>query len=359
MARHLQERRGSADTAVNVEAVRFHDGHDDSSAYTFYHWSRIDEFVYFSHQFVTVPPCGWVDAAHTHGVPIYGTIITESAAGEETCQQLLRSQEVVEVVVERLVAVSRHHGLDGWLLNIENAIDPAQLPLLRHLVAQLTSRMHQEIEHSRVIWYDSVTRDGELRWQDQLNEQNECYFDLCDGIFLNYGWTPERLAASGERAGRRRADLYAGVDMFGRGSLGGGGFNVIQPVAESRWLGLSTALFAPGWTHERLGADRFALAEDVLWSRLSTLLGARGPARLPLVTDFCQGRGLKLCADGQVTRAKPWHRLSAQSPQPTFLQTRRPAELALTDADGRPVQAGFALRAPALGASAKRCHRKG
>lgn len=36
--------------------------------------------------------------------------------------------------------------------------------------------------------YDSVTIDGKLDWQDQLNEKNKPFFDICDGIFVNYTW---------------------------------------------------------------------------------------------------------------------------------------------------------------------------
>ena len=49
-------------------------------------------------------------------------------------------------------------------------------------------------------------------------------------------------------------DIYEGVDVWGRGSHGGGGFGSyraiehIDPVS----LGLSTALFAPGWTWETM-----------------------------------------------------------------------------------------------------------
>ena len=55
-----------------VSFPRLYAGHSDPSSYTFYHWSLVDEFVYFSHELVTVPPCCWVDAAHRHGVAIYG-----------------------------------------------------------------------------------------------------------------------------------------------------------------------------------------------------------------------------------------------------------------------------------------------
>ena len=36
--------------------------------------------------------------------------------------------------------------------------------------------------------YDSVTLDGKLNWQDQVNEHNKPFFDICDGIFVNYTW---------------------------------------------------------------------------------------------------------------------------------------------------------------------------
>ena len=51
------------------------------------------------------------------------------------------------------------------------------------------------------------------------------FFDLCDGIFLNYGWKMPLLQASGALAAHRRGDVYVGVDVFGRGCYGGGGFN--------------------------------------------------------------------------------------------------------------------------------------
>ena len=53
--------------------------------------------------------------------------MTEFAAGAEICRRLLRSEETVDDVIDRLVAISRHYGLDGWLLNIENPVDVDQV----------------------------------------------------------------------------------------------------------------------------------------------------------------------------------------------------------------------------------------
>ena len=51
------------------------------------------------------------------------------------------------------------------------------------------------------------------------------YFDLCDGIFLNYNWTESGLESSRGLAAGREGEVYVGIDVFGRGCPGGGGFN--------------------------------------------------------------------------------------------------------------------------------------
>lgn len=38
------------------------------------HWWYMDIFVYFSHHLVTIPPVGWINAAHKHGVRVLGII---------------------------------------------------------------------------------------------------------------------------------------------------------------------------------------------------------------------------------------------------------------------------------------------
>ena len=53
----------------------------------------------------------------------------------------------------------------------------------------LSTGLHDAIPGSKVIWYDSVTTTGELKWQNKLNEHNElvkiyiiidniCFLDL-------------------------------------------------------------------------------------------------------------------------------------------------------------------------------------
>lgn len=55
-----------------------------------------------------------------------------------------------------------------------------------------------------------------------------CFFDACDGIFLNYSWTEEDLKNTVEAAEHRNFDVFVGVDVFGRNMFGGGKMNTYK-----------------------------------------------------------------------------------------------------------------------------------
>lgn len=158
--------------------------------------------------------------------------------------------------------------------------------------------------------YDSVTAAGQLKWQDALTEANALFFESSDAIFTNYTWArppdpappgglPEspqptfehhpallKSALMAESMGRSPADVYMGIDVFGRNCYGGyeigRSLDLIFPsrtreytnksyISSSRTdapdtredLGLSVALFAPGWTweHEKEGGGERSWGE--------------------------------------------------------------------------------------------------
>jgi len=53
---------------------------------------------------------------------------------------------------------------------------------------RLRLRLRAQNPGAQLIWYDAVTIDGALRWQDTLNAANRPFFEDCDGIFVNYTW---------------------------------------------------------------------------------------------------------------------------------------------------------------------------
>ena len=129
-------------------------------------WHALGSFCYFSHCLVTIPPPGWVsraplstaaqfccaaargarglhlspapprarcpqvNAAHTHGVPVLGTLITEWDAGAAACADLFGSATAAVDTAARLAAIAGHYGFEGWLINIENEVARAHVPHL-------------------------------------------------------------------------------------------------------------------------------------------------------------------------------------------------------------------------------------
>jgi mannosyl-glycoprotein endo-beta-N-acetylglucosaminidase len=90
----------------------------------------------------------------------------------------------------------------GWLINIENKVNIEQVKFLRDFVALLRKECHARHSESTVLWYDSVTDQGHLEWQNELTAHNKMFFDAADGIFLNYTWRPENLTRSAILAGQ-------------------------------------------------------------------------------------------------------------------------------------------------------------
>ncbi|KAK4873863.1 hypothetical protein RN001_013223 [Aquatica leii] len=246
---------------------------NSGNGYTFYRWSQIDIFVYFSHHLITIPPISWINAAHSNGVKILGTFITEWKPGKEICKQIFKDSQTLMKFINVLVDICVLFKLDGWLLNIENEVD--EIDFLQSFVKELTQKIHDKHPGSLIIWYDSVINDGNLKWQNELNYFNSCYFNECDGIFLNYSWNEDNLKNTVKSAEHRTLDVYVGVDVFGRNFFGGGNFNTYLAVEQIRKYGLSMAIFAQGWTHETLAPEpshnileRFLIRDNAFWKSL-------------------------------------------------------------------------------------------
>ncbi|UJR27291.1 hypothetical protein I4U23_008586 [Adineta vaga] len=281
--------------------------------YRFFRWHLIDIFVYFAHELVTIPPLVWIDSAHKNGVQILGTFITEFDTGKEICCQLLASDDIVDRVVEALALLMNWYSFDGYLLNIENPVDKEHVERLLTFVSKLKLACSEIDRNSIVLWYDSVTTDGDLKWQNQLNELNQPFFEACDGIFLNYTWKSDMLLQSKIHAGERYRDIFVGIDVFGRGCFGGGGFNTCEAMSLCHATDLSTAIFAPGWLFETLDSKQFIENDQKFWNLLEPYTNQSILHLKSLTTFFSDGYGEKFFIHGLEMASNSWYNLSLQS----------------------------------------------
>ncbi|KAL9940011.1 hypothetical protein V8E36_000716 [Tilletia maclaganii] len=339
----------------------FQGGYNDDPrrrGYTFEYWSLADVFIYFSHRRISCPPAGWNAAAQRHGCKMLGTVIFEWKEAMPELSLLLRGPHDLysplkpplrfsPYYIPALIELALSNIFSGWLINIELPLDlgfqvsgytwypdwlrptsaatkadmASNARRLRAWVALLRSEGRRRFALAgrdpnewTVLWYDSVTREGQLRWQDAVTVENVDFLEVSDGIFTNYTWArPDRphiqqpdmpggpspstdilaaheaeakreasrlLAESTphpalahsvailDKARRLRADAWIGIDVFGRSCWGGSQtWRSLEMIGSAaRWrarlgpagdassqvarLGLSVALFGPGWTWE-------------------------------------------------------------------------------------------------------------
>ncbi|KAF8622794.1 hypothetical protein AX15_006724 [Amanita polypyramis BW_CC] len=260
-----------------------------SLSYTFNFWSLIDIFVYFSHNRITIPPPGWINAAHRHGVKMLGVLMFEHEEHVPDLVHILSGPfgDAMDTFSGHYATVladlAHQRGFDGYLLNFEQPLPGGadQAGMLALWVRLLREELWKKVgQHAEVIWYDSVMVDGQLKYQNGLNDKNLPFFLSSTGFFANYFWKKGRPLASAEyflslnpnnlltRDDRHNPlmssetapnntltmrDIYVGIDVWGRGTLGGGGFHVykaLEQIAPDS-LGLSAALFGQGWTWEK------------------------------------------------------------------------------------------------------------
>lgn len=304
---------------------RFVQGTVAEAPYAFYHWQYIDIFNYFTHNLVTIPPAVWTNAAHKHGVVVLGTFITEWTDGAEICKAFLKDEESYRAVADKLVQISHCYGFDGWLINIENPLSEVTVKNTPLFLRYLTDQMHERLSGSLVVWYDSVIENGQLKWQNELNQSNRMFFDACDGLFTNYNWTEQNLEWMSEFSGvqGRQADVYIGVDVFARGKVVGGMFETNKALEIIRKHNFSAAIFAPGWVYEtHHDKTEFRKNQDKFWALLSDYLYIHGPASsLPFISSFCQGFGKAIYWKGKREVMRSWFNLTAQEIQPLYYHT--------------------------------------
>ncbi|KPU75473.1 uncharacterized protein Dana_GF22338, isoform B [Drosophila ananassae] len=299
--------------------------------YRFLHWSAVDYFCYFSHEYVTIPPCGWINAGHRHGVPVLGTFIVEAAG---RLDEVLATRTSADRTVEALTRLCQHFGFEGWLVNVEVEVPATNMANLYYFLRQLTDVTESRVPHGRVFWYDSVLEDGKLQWQNELNARNAEFFRRSHATLINYAWDEGHLRRSAQQAEREKASLkriFMGLDVFGRSRKGG--FQSLESMRLIAEGGFSAGIFAPAWSFETLNRfgyniksaqgddqvnDAFLARNEAWWARIWPTLATHSYRSLPFYTDFCVGSGKATFERGvQAARNSAFFNLNRQSLQPS------------------------------------------
>lgn len=353
-------------------------GINSFDANVFSYWQYIDQLVYWggsSGEGIIVPPSADViDAAHKNGVPVLGTIFfpqTAHGGKIEWLNTFLEKDENGEFpIVAKMIEVANAYGFDGWFLNQEtdtavtsfdeaaegkegdkNAADgltKEHADLMQELIAEFKQKADENLE---IMWYDSMTDEGKMDWQNALTDENKAFLvdaemkPLSDSMFLNFWWNTDQLAgeellkaskAKAEELNINPYDLYAGIDIQENGYMTPVKWDLFADAEGTPYTSLG--LYVPSWTYSSANdPDDFQNRENVFWvnAKGDPTQGVRPEGtdwpgistysieqtaitKLPFVTDFNLGNGYNYFIDGEKVSSMDWNNRSMQDILPTY-----------------------------------------
>ncbi|KAH3685966.1 hypothetical protein WICPIJ_003059 [Wickerhamomyces pijperi] len=323
--------------------------HHSGEHYFLQYPSLIDHFVYFSHNRISIPPVSWTEMLHRQGIASLGCIILEGGAGDDDSEMdRLVTRDTKDggfKYVKYLSLLAQRYRFDGWLINPEAHFKDKRLANELVLFTEaLRSELHQHIDQSKVIYYDSfVASKNKVSYQNGVNELNYEHFDSSDYFFTNYWWDERQLESTTAKVGFEgvKRKLFTGIDIWGRGSkVGSGGFETGLALGLIKHYGSNIALFAPGWTYENSTEnEEFIFNDQKFWigevsdeqpgGGISTnvehsttpMFTSCDESVFKFYTNFSQGEGFCFAIKGKSTVFdNKWVNIGLQSYTPSTLK---------------------------------------
>lgn len=328
----------------------------------FSYWQYVDLLVYWGGSsgegLIVAPSADVVDAGHKNGVPVIGTVFmpqTAHGGKMEWLEDLLQKEEDGSYpVADKLIEVAKTYGFDGWFMNQETEGTDEEPLKKEHAdrMQEFLSYYKAQAPELELIYYDSMTSEGQMDWQNALTEKNTMFLRTEDGtpvaddMFLNFWWTAEKLApeellkASAELAKETQIDpysLYAGVDLQSNGynteidwslfeNPSGGTYTSLGLYCPS-WAYFSTDMIQDFWKQENKlwvnskgnPAAEIGPAADTDWRGVSTYIVERTAlTSLPFVTNFSTGNGYGFYKNGELISMLDWNNRSISDILPTY-----------------------------------------
>ncbi len=337
-------------------------GSNSADCNIFTYWQYVDELVYWggsSGEGLIVPPSPDVtDLGHKNGVPVIGTVFfPQGAAGGklEWLNTFLEQEEDGSFpLADKLAEAAEIYGFDGWFINQETEGTKAE-PLTKEHAEKMRDFI-QYFKHiapeQRLIYYDSMTVDGQMNWQNALTDNNAAYLLDEDGeqgadeMFLNFWWTNDRLAGKklleqsavlAQELGIDPYDLYAGIDIQANGSATMVRWDLFESFGNSTHTSLG--LYCPSWAYMSSSSlEEFHQKENTLWVNnkndpsadityyfdkqwrgISTYIIERSAlTELPFITNFNTGSGYSFFKNGEKISELDWNNRSIGDILPTY-----------------------------------------
>ena len=307
---------------------------------------------------IVAPSPDVVDMGHRNGVKVIGTCFFPQAAHGGKLEWLdtflTKDEEGNFPMVDKLVEVAETYGFDGWFINQESEGDDTAGLTKEHadLMLEFIKAFKAAAPELELVYYDSMTVDGEMDWQNALTNKNAAFLTdgegnaVADDMFLNFWWTQEEYAdqellkASAQKAeeiGVDPYDLYAGMDVQANGYMTSERWDLFENPEGGTWTSLG--LYCPSWcwqsstdpidmekkentmwvNSEGDPSAEITYDDPTVWRGVSTYVVERTPLTgLPFTTNFNVGNGYNFFIKGEKASNLDWNNRSLADVLPTY-----------------------------------------
>lgn len=332
------------------------------NANTFTYWQYVDTLVYWggsSGEGLIVPPSPDVtDAGHKNGVKVIGTVFfpQDVSGGKiEWLDTFLKKDKSGNFpMADKLIEVCKTYAFDGWFINQEtdNEENGGLTPEYAQNMQDFIKYFKKQAPELELVWYDSMTNEGKMDWQNALTDKNITFMQdkdgnpVADDMFLNFWWTNDKYASQkllensaklAEQNGINPYDLYAGIDVQANGYTTPVKWDLFAKPDGTTYTSLG--LYCPSWAYwSASDMEDFLKKETALWVNdkgdpsISTadkqgeqwrgissyVIERSAVTATPFVTNFSLGSGYSFFRQGEQISKLDWNNRSISDVLPTY-----------------------------------------
>ncbi len=334
------------------------------------YWKETDKLEY---GVVAIPIAATTNTAHKNGVMSLGEYFIPRDP-QYTEEWLYKDENGNFPYAQKLIDIMNYYGFDGYFINQEGGFDSKLIPVFKEMIAWMTQN------GCYIQWYDAINPQGEVSYQNALNESNSQWLidkdlgSVSNSMWLNYWWNRQRIESSVDYAKSLSLNPYTtlflgiecgmgrfqGGDLYSSGlcrseatveyldwvldetgnplmslALWGGDFTQdgyaqednlrftqgYQWAAEERERMWYTSPSESVTDHTTTGIDRsdVDVSGEIVWQGLSRYVAERSAINGTVFnTNFNTGHGMQYYLNGEVSRDMEWSNLNLQDFMPTW-----------------------------------------
>lgn len=230
---------------------------DINRTYAFNYWQYTDIMGYWgggpgiAGLSVMLPTGSVVDAAHKNGVEIFGNIFfapTTYGGKISWVEEFLEKDGESFPIADKMIEAAEYFGFDGWFINQETAGGNASVA--SDMIAFM--KYFKSKTDLKLYWYDAMTESGSVTWQNELNTNNDKFFQdgetlVSDYMFLNFWWNNttnlSNTKSYAKSLNRNEFKVYAGIDCAVKGYETSVDWDAIFPTGQEH--NTSIGLYRP------------------------------------------------------------------------------------------------------------------